>query len=80
MEGTREINLCSVKCECYSSVWVGFLFGLGFFWEVEDKYCESDLSTLMQGMCGMVQVLLGSLVRYLFYVSKTTYLLALGSC
>lgn len=40
----------------------------------------SNLLTLMQGVCGMVQILLGSLMCDLFYVSKITYLLALGSC
>jgi len=40
----------------------------------------SDLSRLLQGVCGMVEMLLRSLVHDLFCVSKTTYLLALGSC
>lgn len=42
-----------------------------------DKNGETDFSTLMQDVYGMVQMLLGSLACDVgfFFVSKTTYLL-----
>lgn len=61
------------------SVSVVLVVGFGFCRMGTKIVRGRDLSTLMQGICGMVQMLFRNLACDLFYVSKTTYLLALGS-